>query len=68
MKTVIRVQFQRTFDWLKSIQIIRKHGAAEQLEFDMESIMPSTSTENDHRLYTRELHSLQPDSKIEEDE
>ena len=50
MKTVIRVQFQKTFKWMKRIQIIRKHEAAEQLEFDMESIMPSTSTENDQSI------------------
>ena len=112
MKTAIRVQFQRILKWLKPIQIIWKHEATERLEFDMESMMPSTSTKNDQNisfigmgldakpqnkietdwkelkkvknfkiqsgmcpryemlfsLYAQELHSLQSDNKIEENE
>ena len=50
MKTVIRVQFQRILNWLKPIQIIGKHEETEQLEFDMESMKPSTSTKNDQNI------------------
>ena len=50
MKTAIRVQFQRILKWLKSILIIWKNEATERLEFDMESMMPSTSTKNDQNI------------------
>ena len=50
MKTVIRVQFHRTLKWLKRFRIIGKHDAAERMEFDMESMMPSTSTKNDQTI------------------